>query len=228
MAARITWSLLTAMLLLGTMPNASLASTSETTAAQKTEDLLYIREEEKLARDIYLMLHEKWSGGIFSNIANSEQQHMDAMLRLLRKFKLADPAAGKTIGEFTNDQLQDLYDTLLKLGLATRLAALKVGGIIEETDIRDLARAIDDSQLSSIDKVYSRLLCGSRNHLRAFARNIQRVTGEAYVAQVLTQDEVDSILGGETESCGRTASRGGPGAQGVGRSQGQGGLQPTN
>lgn len=166
-------------------------------------DLTFMREEEKLARDTYLTLFEQWEHPVFSNIASSEQRHMDAILKLLRKYDLPDPVAGNFIGEFTDADLQALYETLYAMGMQDELAALKVGGIIEETDIQDIVVAIENAVHADIEKVYEHLLCGSRNHLRAFADAIEAKTGQAYVAQVVSQAEVDAILDGPMERCGR-------------------------
>jgi hypothetical protein len=177
--------------------------TDVTLAPAEIQDLRFMREEEKLARDVYLTLYERWSAVLFANIASSEQRHMDAMMRLLLHYGIPDPAAGKAIGEFTNPDLQGLYDSLVSKGLKRRIKAFRVGGFIEETDIRDLAAAIDRSSVDQIDSTYENLLCGSRNHLRAFARKIERLTGKPYTAQVLTQAEVDEIIDGAVETCGR-------------------------
>jgi hypothetical protein len=181
---------------------AARTSLSGLSQVEKT-DLLFMREEEKLARDVYLTLYETWRLAVFSNIASSEQSHMDALLKLLRSYRLPDPAAGNAIGEFTNPALQSLYDTLMEKGRLSALDALQVGGIIEETDMRDLASAIDRSDNADIDATYENLLCGSRNHLRAFARNLESMTGQPYAAQVITQDEVDVILNSPLEQCGQ-------------------------
>jgi hypothetical protein len=169
----------------------------------EASDLLFMREEEKMARDVYLKLYDAWGLTPFANISSSEQNHMDAVLKLLRTYRLADPAAGKLIGEFTNPALQALYNTLLEKGLLSTQDALQVGGIIEETDTRDLVAAIDRSDNADIDTTYERLLCGSRNHLRAFARNLESMTGQPYAAQVIAQDEVDVILNAPMERCGQ-------------------------
>jgi hypothetical protein len=169
-------------------------------------DLLFMREEEKLARDTYLTFYEEWDFSVFSNIASSEQMHMNAILKLLRKYDLPDPAAGNEIGEFTNEELQALYLDLIETGMASVLEALKVGGLIEEKDMYDIQAAIDRSQKADIDAVYESLLCGSRNHLRSFAQNIGALTQEPYVAQILPQAEVDAILASPMERCGRNAS----------------------
>ncbi|NOR83897.1 MAG: DUF2202 domain-containing protein, partial [Ardenticatenales bacterium] len=75
--------------------------------------LLYMREEEKLARDVYLTLFELWDFQSFANIARSEQTHTDAVQRLLERYDLPDPAGGQSVGEFTNPDLQALYDQLV-------------------------------------------------------------------------------------------------------------------
>lgn len=185
---------------LGAPPSAS-ASTLLT--PDETADLTFMREEEKLARDTYLALNDTWKMTVFANIASSEQRHMNAILKLLKKYRVPDPASRTLIGEFTNPELQALYDALIARGLRSDLDALQVGGLIEETDMHDIQAAIEHSQQTAIDAVYERLLCGSRNHLRAFAANIQVMTGTSYVAQVLDQRTVDAILASPMEQCGR-------------------------
>ncbi|OZA22680.1 MAG: hypothetical protein B7X93_12695 [Hydrogenophilales bacterium 17-61-9] len=174
---------------------------SSLSAAEKS-DLLFMREEEKLARDVYLTLYETWGLPVFSNIASSEQSHMDAVLKLLRTYRLTDPAAGLAIGEFANPELQALYDTLMAKGRLGALDALQVGGIIEETDMHDLVAAIERADNADLDATYANLLCGSRNHLRAFAANIESMTGKAYTALVIPQDEVDAVVDSPLEQCG--------------------------
>jgi len=169
-------------------------SVATTLTAEEKNDLAFMREEEKLARDVYLTLYDIWGTPVFANIATSEQQHMDAILNLLNTYRLPDPAAGNLVGEFVNEELQALYDALIARGKQSALDALLVGGVIEETDIEDLNAAMATSRLSNIDKVYQNLLNGSYNHLRAFAKNIESLTGQPYVAQVVSQDIVDSIL----------------------------------
>lgn len=178
------------------------AAAGATLTLDEVADLVLMREEEKLARDLYLTFDEKWGGTTFASIASSEQRHMDAILRKLVKYQLPDPAAGNAIGEFTDDGLQTLYEKLLGDGLASELAALKVGGFVEEFDIVDNTEAAATATLEDLDRVYEALTCGSRNHLRAFAGRIVTLTGQPYVAQFLTQAEVDAILQQPYERCG--------------------------
>ena len=157
------------------------AATVSVSAAQTlalTDDetywLTYMREEEKVARDVYLSLNDTWNLRIFKNIAASEQTHMDAIKNLLDTHSIPDPAGGKGIGEFTNPDLQKLYNDLILQGSISKVEALKVGVIIEETDIDDLNEAIATSQHNDLKTVYSNLLQGSLNHLDAFESQLAK------------------------------------------------------
>jgi hypothetical protein len=128
--------------------------------------LLFMREEEKLARDVYLALFDEWGLRVFDNIADSEQQHMEAVLGLILKYGLDDPALGP--GEFLNPDLQGLYYQLLAKGRLSIVDAIEVGVIIEETDIEDIDALLQETTKNDIKRVYSNLLDGSYNHLAAF------------------------------------------------------------
>lgn len=212
MTNRMVRMLLAAVLITFSMPFYSYTyGASAALSADEQADLLFMREEEKLARDTYLTFYALYESSgldlsVFSNIASSEQSHMDAILRLLKKYKLPDPAAGNEIGEFTDEELQDLYDSLIAAGKESLLAALKVGGLIEETDMEDIKAAIERSGKADIDAVYESLLCGSRNHLRSFAQNIEALTQDPYMAQLLEQEEVDEILESPMEKCGKAST----------------------
>lgn len=136
--------------------------------------LTYMHEEERVARDVYLYLNDTWNLRIFKNIAASEQTHMDAIKTLLYKYNIPDPAAGNGTGEFSNPELQKLYNELIQHGSISKVEALKVGVIIEETDIDNLNEGIATTQHNDIKTVYSNLLQGSLNHLDAFESNLAK------------------------------------------------------
>jgi hypothetical protein len=149
--------------------------------------LLHMREEEKLARDVYLKLYEKWPIPIFWNIGDgSETQHMEAVKSLLDFYGLEDPAAGNAPGEFTDTSLQRLYNELTVRGLVSEMEALRVGVAIEELDIEDLERLIDQTDEQNIITVYNSLLQGSRNHLQAFKTQIELRGGTTSVNEQMT------------------------------------------
>lgn len=132
------------------------------------EGLIFMREEEKLARDVYDYFDGLYNLPIFANIATSEQRHMDAVLTLLNRYEVPDPAAGNEPGEFTNAMLQALYDDLIVQGVQSLEDALDVGILIEETDIADLEERLLAVVHNDIRRVYQNLLSASRNHLTAF------------------------------------------------------------
>ena len=129
--------------------------------------LLFMREEEKLARDVYTKMYELWGMPIFQNIAGSEQMHMDQIKLLLDRYGLADPALAP--GQFTDPALQALYDQLVAQGSVSLADAMNVGVLIEQTDIADLQERIAQTDNADIQMVYSNLLNGSYNHLAAFS-----------------------------------------------------------
>ena len=137
--------------------------------AQETADMQYMREEEKLARDVYNVMYEKWQLRIFSNIAQSEQRHTDAVRSLIIKYAVTDPAATTAPGVFVNGDLQALYNELVSRGSVSKDAAIGVGVLIEQTDIADLKRARANTGKADILQVYGNLLDGSNNHLAAFS-----------------------------------------------------------
>ena len=200
------------------------APAGELTAVE-IADLQYMREEEKLAHDVYRALYEVWGVPVFDTIAGSEQAHMNAVAYLLQSFGLEDPAAGNAPGVFTNPDLQQLYNELVARGNQSLAEALLVGGAIEEIDILDLQDSLGETQNTAVIQVFENLLAGSENHLRAFAMNYGRQTGTVYQPQFMSQDAYDAIVNG-------TSGRGmGPGGQGNGGGQGgptEGRGGPTN
>jgi hypothetical protein len=194
------------------MDAAIAVSADQSISIPEIDGLLFMREEEKLARDVYLTLYDQWNLSIFKNIAASESTHMDAILALLESYGIDDPAAGKAVGEFTNPDLQAFYDQLVAQGEQSLSDALKVGAAIEEIDILDLEERIAQTDMADIVAVYESLLKGSRNHLRSFTKTLAQQTGEIYVPQYLSQDAYESIVQSGIESGGRTnGSRNGNG-----------------
>ena len=180
----------------------------ELSEAEK-EGILYMREEEKLARDVYLRLYEIWGLQIFRNIADSEQTHMDAVKLLISRYNLEDPAPSE-VGKFSNLTLQELYYQLVELGSKSLEDALKVGAMIEEIDIVDLKRHINVTDNQDIILVYENLMKGSRNHLRAFVSQLES-RGVEYVPQYLSPEEYQAIISTPIET-GNVGSGQGQGA----------------
>lgn len=160
--------------------------------ASEASLLSFMREEEKLARDVYLAMYQKWQQPVFNNIAQSEQTHMDQVKCFLDAYGLPDSARTEA-GQFNNSTLQGLYDSLVARGRVSLSEALRVGGMIEEVDIRDLESAIATTGIAEVKIMYESLMSGSENHLRAFVSKLLGL-GESYSAQALSEQSVADIL----------------------------------
>lgn len=203
-------------------------SSSTTLTDTEIEALQFMREEEKLARDVYLVLYDQWGLPIFQNIAGSEQVHMDTVSDLMQRYEIVDTAANLGPGQFANADLQALYDQLVATGSQSQADALRVGALVEETDIADLESHLAVMENGEISQAFNNLLQGSFNHLRSYAMMLERQTGEVYQPQVLTAAAYADILagspngmGGQNQEQGNSNGRGN--GNGNGNGQGNGG-----
>jgi len=195
-------------------------STDSSTPLDATEasHLTFMREEEKLARDVYLTFSGWYPGQqVFANIATkSEQTHTDTMRDKLAQYNVVDPNPNtdENLGIFTGEEwgeyFSEKFTALTDQGNISELEALKAGAFIEELDMHDIADCPvvmtdagypDPCGLNYTDELglinaYSFLIDGSENHLRTYVGQIEAVEGNCtYEAQYLSQDEVDAILG---------------------------------
>ena len=157
--------------------------------------LKYMREEEKLAHDVYVAMFNTWGATVFANIAASETSHTEAVLGQIVAYGVDDPAAGNAPGVFADAFLQSLYDKLVAMGSASLVEALQVGALIEETDIVDIRARMAQTDEPAILATYQNLLCGSYSHLQAFDRQLKS-QGVSYQPQVITQEQWDAIASG--------------------------------
>jgi len=171
--------------------------TVELTEAE-IEEMVFLREEEKLARDVYLSLAETWQLPIFSQIAGAESQHMSRVLVILDLYGIADPIIDDSVGAFSNPDLGALYGTLVEQGQSSLADALGVGAMIEDLDLADLEEILALSDNDPLEFVCENLAKGSRNHLRAFMRALQAQGGD-YLPQYLDSDTFESILASDME-----------------------------
>lgn len=176
---------------------------SGTLSADEMAGLLYMREEEKLAHDVYTALHARWGAQVFGNIIPSEAQHAEAVRQRILAHGLTDPAANAGEGVFANAELQALYSDLVARGRTSLVAALKVGCLIEEKDIWDIEQTkLQVQDEPDIVSVYDNLLCGSRNHLRAFHRALVAAGGAYDRPQYLSLAQWQAIATSAQERCG--------------------------
>lgn len=172
----------------------------ETLNEAEATSLAYLREEEKLALDVYTQLDSIWGTSIkmFGNISKSETTHTEAVRQLLLRYQLDDPALNLGSGRFVNATLQNLYNNLVQQGSTSLVAALQVGAAIEELDIQDIQQALVGIDNQDIRLVYDNLAKGSRNHLRSFVKNLDK-QGMTYSPQYLSTETYTAIVTTPTE-----------------------------
>ncbi len=158
------------------------------------EYISYMREEEKIARDVYLTLYKKWGLKTFNNIATkSEQRHMDMVKVLIDKYGLEDSTVDNTVGVFKTKEFQDLYDDLVVKGSKSLADAIKVGLTIEDLDIYDLDRYLSETKNPDVKNIFQKLNKGSFNHAQAFKRQLDR-NGGTYEPQFVSVERWEEIL----------------------------------
>lgn len=169
-------------------------------------DLTFAIEEERVAHDLYAAAFARWNLRVFSNIAESETRHADALIQLAATVGVQPPPAQP--GAYVTDDLRSLYTQLLALVNESETAALQAGALVEETDIADLRRLALQATDEASKAVIARLSSASVNHLSAFVRNLA-ARGVVYAPQVLSADEFAGMMTAP-------GGRGGKGGAGMG------------
>ena len=202
----------------GNVLNSQILDGIEPAEVNQTERelLLFIREEEKLARDVYITLNNQWGDqtNVFENIRKAEQTHTDLIQELLERYDIPDPVTNEDeVGKFENQDLQDLYNSLIDKGERSLEDALEVGATIEDYDIKDLEDSIVQTDNEDFKVVFQGLIDGSDNHMRGFQKALSQEKGysstnpDLYKPNYITQERYDQIF--ETDpnnSVGTTAN----------------------
>jgi hypothetical protein len=138
--------------------------------AQK-ESLLFMYNEEKMARDLYVSLNALNPIKTLENIAlRAEQTHMEMVYELITKYDLDTQNLTELApNEFSNAAVQNLYDALYERGAPSLQASLEVGCMVEVTDINDLNVHLAEVQgIEDLEAVFENLRAGSYTHYWAF------------------------------------------------------------
>lgn len=198
-------------------------------AAQSTSDaatLAFNREEERMARDLYQALAEKYDGAApFAMITQSEQAHWTRIGDLLIAHGISDPSAGLAAGTYADPAIQSLYDGWLARGLTSLDEAYQVGIELEQRDIADLTTAVGSTTLADARQVLTALRVASERHLAAFeAAASGQTLGAGGMDAKGPQDGMRQGAGRE----GRSATPAtGPAGAGMHRATGAGGGDGT-
>jgi len=167
---------------------------------QEIEDLQFLREEEKLARDVYTHAYNLYGVNIFNNIASSEQRHTDSVLELMNRYEVEDTATA-TLGDFTDLELSQLYTTLIARVETSEAEAYAVGAMIEDLDIYDLDLKATHTQNTELQNLYANLKCGSENHMRSFTKKLTALN-QTYTPVYIDAAQYTEILAAPQGGCG--------------------------
>lgn len=168
------------------------ANTSSELSSEESTSLQLMREEEKLAYDVYCQMYNLYKDRPFSNISSAEQRHTNAVLGLMKNYKVEDEGNSKP-GKFNDQKLQTLYDHLIELGKTSREMAFVVGVIVEETDIADLDASLKATTKSDLTQVFENLRSGSYRHLNAFQSNLKHVSSDPDAAYKMAMDSLKKL-----------------------------------
>lgn len=171
-----------------------------TLTQEEISDLSFLREEEKLARDVYIYAYNLYQINLFNSISNSEQSHMNSVLNLMIIYGIPDSASPE-IGVFNNPDLQEIYYSLIELVDISSVDALTVGAIIEDLDINDIDHFINNTTKQDLLDVYDNLTCGSKNHIRAYTNQLE-INGVTYAPQYISIVYYNEILSESSGGCG--------------------------
>ena len=187
------------ILFLGCNDSEEIEEVYDILSKQEIEDLQFLKEEEKMARDVYLFSYDLYGQNIFKNISNSEQSHMNSVTAIIEKYGIEDLSL-EGRGSFSNKVLQNLYDDLTTLASESLEGALIAGATIEDFDINDINNFIENTRFQDVEDMYALLNCGSRNHLRAYSNNLEKL-GISYIPQFLSLNEYNEIVNSDNEKC---------------------------
>ena len=199
----------------------TLITTSDLTDSELAS-ILKMKEEEKLARDVYSVLAQKWGSVVFSNISAAESNHLNAIVLLMTSYGISDTSIGEA-GVFADPVVQALYDELVAKASVSVDEAYKTGALIEEMDIKDLDEVLAATTNENVTLVFDNLMKGSRNHLRAFNLQLTNL-GLTYSPVFIGQDEYTQIVTSAMEKGKQYRMNG----QGNGQGQGKGGKGQGN
>lgn len=189
--------------------NGSTEASTSPLARAEADTLRSMREEEKLARDLYAAFEP--SGFEFARIQGMERHHFAMIGMLLERYQLPDPAASQPAGVFTDPALQAQYAELHERGTKSRADAYAVATEIEDQSLHDLQAAIEGTTHDDIRHAYAMLAQMTRNHLRVFYTGLA-AEGGAYSPKYLDRPAFDRVVAAPMEPMGRMMGRGEMGA----------------
>ena len=165
-----------------------------TLSEQEIADIIHMRQEEKLARDVYRTLGETYAVNQFMNIPESEQNHTDAMEMLLARYEIEDPITDESaIGVYKDETFVTLYNDLIEQWSSSLVAALTVWATIEDMNMAKLQEVITNTDNEDIAFVYESVLAQSHHHMQAFINGLQKQWA-SYTPEYVSQEYFAMVI----------------------------------
>ena len=165
-------------------------STADLTA-DEIEFIYAVREDEKVARDLYFSFFGTFGLKPFENIGKAEDNHIKATEKLFDYYEIDYPALSEN-GKFENAIRQKLFDSLLLKG-TPELEAFKVMAMLEESNIVEYGEVLKTIANPNIKIVIENLARASANHFKAAIRQITALGG-TYTPAIMTQEQYEAVI----------------------------------
>ncbi|NTV17903.1 MAG: DUF2202 domain-containing protein [Bacteroidales bacterium] len=165
-------------------------STADLTA-DEIEFIYAVREDEKVARDLYFSFFGTFGLKPFENIGKAEDNHIKATEKLFDYYEIDYPALSEN-GKFENAIRQKLFDSLLLKG-TPELEAFKVMAMLEESNIVEYGEVLKTIANPNIKIVIENLARASANHFKAAIRQITALGG-TYTPALMTQEQYKAVI----------------------------------
>lgn len=162
--------------------------------------LVQIFEQEKLARDVYSQIGEKFGIKILKNAAIGKQKQMSLILDFMTLNQVA-VAFDDAQGVFKSPELRENYSAFLTEGLGSLNNAFRVGAKMEDYNIYHIDKILATQTTGKLVLLLSKLSCSAGNELKTQV-NMLVGNGEMFMPDYISVKLYRSIMHDNHEYCG--------------------------
>lgn len=181
-------------------------------SADEIEFLFAIREDEKVARDLYTSFSALYPASVqIAKIKTAEDSHIACIEAVLDYYEISYPAMTAT-GVFEDAERQALYNDLVDKS-ATLLETFGTMAVIEEETVLAYKSVQSEITNENISLVVANMIKASSNHLKAAVRQITALGG-SYTPSYLSAEEFDAIINSSFQNGNKYGQLNGQGGKG--------------
>jgi hypothetical protein len=155
-------------------------------SVEAMEGLIFLRNGERLARDVARALMDYYGSHPFFGQSEAERSHGEAIGQLMTRYALYDSVSTQLPGEFSDPYWQSEYDFYLSQAELGYIDALLVSVEIQEAALVDLRywNSLSETDYVVVEVIRA-LLLATRNHLRLLNNELESV-GYEYTPMYLS------------------------------------------